>query len=126
MSTHELKTWPSYFTPVAAGEKTFEIRFDDRGYQRGDVLVLKEWDPAIHCTCRDTSREHLTVCARYTGREFTARVGHVTASTPGRGNQRGFNGNGYVVLALVPVKPELPRAVSDALARRPHPRPPDQ
>jgi ASC-1-like (ASCH) protein len=41
---HELKLEKDYFGSVLAGFKTFEIRFNDRDYQVGDILVLKEWD----------------------------------------------------------------------------------
>lgn len=44
MKTHELKILPQYFQAVWSGTKTFELRKDDREYQRGDVLVLREWD----------------------------------------------------------------------------------
>lgn len=45
MVTHELKTWPEYYEAVLRGDKTFEVRVDDRGgYDVGDVLVLHEWD----------------------------------------------------------------------------------
>lgn len=39
---HLLKTDPAVFDDVAAGNKTFEIRFDDRGYQVGDTLRLRK------------------------------------------------------------------------------------
>jgi hypothetical protein len=42
---HELKCWPQYFCRVADGSKTFEKRFDDRGFQSGDTVLLREWDP---------------------------------------------------------------------------------
>lgn len=42
---HELKTWPEFFAALVAGNKTFEIRKDDRGFSVGDVLILREWDP---------------------------------------------------------------------------------
>lgn len=42
MQTHELKTDPEVFDAVAAGLKTFEIRYDDRGYQVGDQLILRK------------------------------------------------------------------------------------
>lgn len=44
--THELKTHPPYFEAVERGEKTFEIRRDDRGFQKGDCLILRWFDPA--------------------------------------------------------------------------------
>ena len=42
---HELKTWPKFFDMVAVGLKTFDLRKDDRGFQLGDTLVLKEYLP---------------------------------------------------------------------------------
>lgn len=44
---HELKCWPQYFCRVSDGSKTFEYRTNDRGFQPGDEVVLKEWDPTI-------------------------------------------------------------------------------
>jgi len=41
MQTHELKCWPTYFDAVARGEKTFEVRKNDRFFQQGDTVVLK-------------------------------------------------------------------------------------
>jgi hypothetical protein len=40
---HELKILPQYYCRVADGSKTFEIRKNDRGFQPGDVVVLREW-----------------------------------------------------------------------------------
>ncbi|MFN3652593.1 MAG: ASCH/PUA domain-containing protein [Armatimonadota bacterium] len=42
---HELKIWPEYFEAIRTGKKTFEVRKDDRGFQVGDLLLLREWDP---------------------------------------------------------------------------------
>lgn len=42
---HELKIWPMYYCRVADGSKTFEVRDNDRAFQSGDLVVLKEWDP---------------------------------------------------------------------------------
>ena len=40
---HDLKIHTSFFHPVLAGDKTFEIRRnDDRGFQKGDVCMLWE------------------------------------------------------------------------------------
>lgn len=50
--THILKILPEYYEAVILGAKTFEVRKDDRGYQIGDVLVLREWRNGKH-TGRD-------------------------------------------------------------------------
>lgn len=46
MTTHELKAWPMFFGPMSRGEKTFEIRKNDRRFAVGDTLFIREWDPA--------------------------------------------------------------------------------
>jgi len=45
MTEHILKTWPEFFRAVKTGKKTFEMRLNDRNYQVGDVLILKEYEP---------------------------------------------------------------------------------
>jgi hypothetical protein len=58
---HELKTWPQYFQQVIDGVKTFEYRFNDRGFREGDDLLLLEYDPikktysGRHCIVSVTS-----------------------------------------------------------------------
>lgn len=59
MTTHELKTWPEFFHVVISGEKTFELRRDDRVFRAGDTLHLREWLP---------------IDKAYTGREAWYRV----------------------------------------------------
>ena len=44
MERHELKIYPHYFQEIVNGNKTFEIRKNDRGFQVGDIVILKEWD----------------------------------------------------------------------------------
>ncbi len=41
--THELKTWSIFFQESFSGNKKFEIRKNDRNFQVGDILVLKEF-----------------------------------------------------------------------------------
>lgn len=62
MKTHELKTWPEFFDAIWDGTKTFEVRKNDRDFQVGDYLYLREWDPHR---------------SDYTGRHGTVRVGYV-------------------------------------------------
>ena len=45
MKTHSLKTWPSYWLAVKRGDKTFEVRRNDRDFAVGDLLLLRMWDP---------------------------------------------------------------------------------
>lgn len=42
---HELKIWPQYYCRVADGSKTFEVRENDRGFQPGDKVELRCFDP---------------------------------------------------------------------------------
>lgn len=45
-ATHHLKTWPAYFDAVERGDKTFEVRKNDRAFQAGDTLMLEYFDPS--------------------------------------------------------------------------------
>lgn len=41
---HELKILPRHFTEVLNGTKTFEVRKNDRTFNKGDMLALNEYD----------------------------------------------------------------------------------
>jgi ASC-1-like (ASCH) protein len=58
-TTHSLKCWPEYYERVADGRKKLELRYNDRGFQTGDVLHLREWEPMTQ---------------GYTGQSLFARV----------------------------------------------------
>lgn len=62
MSEHNLKTWTRPFQAVLDGNKSFEFRKDDRGFDVGDTLCLREYDPAIE---------------KYTGRETRVIVTYI-------------------------------------------------
>jgi ASC-1-like (ASCH) protein len=76
VKTHELKTEPPYFQAVLDGRKKFEIRKNDRDFQVGDKLILKEYDADVHV---------------FTGRKVEVTVTYMTdyAQQPG-----------YVVLGI--------------------------
>lgn len=40
----ELKIRQTYFEAVISKDKTFEIRWNDRDYKVGDILVLREYE----------------------------------------------------------------------------------
>ncbi len=70
---HELKIAPVYFQQISTGYKTFEIRKDDRGYQKGDKVMMREFE--VHNTlCFNQTDED-----GYTGRTIIASIGFVTA-----------------------------------------------
>jgi hypothetical protein len=39
----DLKCVNPYFQDVLEGRKNFEVRWNDRNYKRGDILILREW-----------------------------------------------------------------------------------
>jgi hypothetical protein len=67
---HELKTDPAVFAAVAAGDKTHEIRFNDRDFQIGDVLHLRETVATDEAMCAGAPLE-------YTGRHAMREVSHI-------------------------------------------------
>jgi hypothetical protein len=77
--THELKIWPQYFSRVADGSKTFEVRKNDRGFQPGDIVWLKEWDPAEEEVEDDfgSYTDTYTRTKGYTGKNLKFRIGYV-------------------------------------------------
>jgi len=91
MTQHVLKTVEPYFSAVVAGEKTFEARRNDRGFQKGDTLILL--DPSNdHAKCGDG-------CPRWLDGSVRAEVKFVFAGDP---NLRDLGGivPGYVVMAI--------------------------
>ena len=97
---HELKIWPQYFQAVLTGEKTFELRINDRGFQKGDLVILKEWDPEIVVkddsdSCHPMQAAHSWEEERgYTGRQLDFLIGYVI-QVPDSKN--------YCVFSLLPI-----------------------
>lgn len=80
--THELKCWPEYFDAISRGEKKFDVRRDDRGFQKGDSVKMTKWDPKTQRALRDVwgnSPLTLTKRIRYilTGGHFGIEAGFV-------------------------------------------------
>ena len=72
---HELKIWPEYFDSILYGDKTFEFRFNDRNYQSGDSLCLKEFSP---------------VTKEYTNRSLHVFVSSILYDVPDFGLKEGY------------------------------------
>ncbi len=58
MRTHELKLDEQFFDAVLSGEKPFEVRKNDRGFQKGDKILFTEYKNGAYCwrmaTCEIT------------------------------------------------------------------------
>lgn len=85
MQRHELKVWPEYFEAITDGRKTFEIRKNDRGYQSGDVLILREYAPGPD---------------EYTGRHCERQVSYMLSGDDPMGFAFGLR-SGFVAMAIV-------------------------
>jgi hypothetical protein len=69
--THELKIWPEFFEQTRNGRKKFELRQNDRDFQVGDQLLLKEWEPP------KSGETYFDDDFHYTGRELLVRVDYI-------------------------------------------------
>lgn len=78
--THALKTLPDYFKALETGEKTFELRKNDRPFSHGDTLLAQEYDAESE---------------KYTGCEIPFKITYILKDA----KQFGLR-DGYVVLGL--------------------------
>lgn len=70
---HEIKILPKYYDMVISNIKHFELRKDDRDYEVGDFLVLKEYDGSV-----------------YTGRETEVKIEYILRDCPEYGLLAGY------------------------------------
>jgi hypothetical protein len=96
---HQLKTWDVYFDAVKRGEKTFEVRRDDRGFQKGDTLELLRceksrlgsWEVQYKAMTRTPEHVlHMEITYVLTGGQFGIEPG-------------------FVVMGIKPCNPEAPQ-----------------
>ena len=88
---HELKCWPPHFEEIASGRKVVDLRpVKDRDFRVGDVLIQREWDPAVWSATQGQGDP-------YTGKVCVCTVTHVLT-----GGQFGLQ-DGYAALSLGPV-----------------------
>ncbi len=81
MTTHTLKTEAPYFDAVERGEKTFEVRRDDRGFQRGDKVILERMhDESSWNLDSSADPQIFTVGWILTGGQFGIEPGYVVFS----------------------------------------------
>lgn len=66
---HICRSWSHLFQPILDGVKTHDLRIDDRNYQVGDTILLREYDIAQ---------------GAYTGREVTVEITYITGRGEGQ------------------------------------------
>lgn len=90
MKMHELKTINPYFQNVWNRTKTFEIRKNDREFEEGDFLWLREYVPREKYDYDGESP--------YTGRELICLVKYLLTSDRFEGLARGYCAMSIVVI----------------------------
>ncbi len=83
---HELKTWKEYFQLMESGDKSFELRKDDRNFKIEDELLLMEYD-------KETEK--------YSGRKLSFKISYIL-----RGSDAEDFGlkEGYCILGLKKIR----------------------
>ena len=76
---HELKCWPEFFQAILDGRMKFQLRRNDRAFQVGDQLLLREWDASPFHIGDKPQNKTLAEWedTAYTGREVLVRVDYV-------------------------------------------------
>ena len=97
MTEHVLKTLPVYWDAIERGDKNFEVRRDDRGFQRGDVLVLRKIDGNGWFSTKPGTGCHDYTKSRWIDAEYYDLRRRITYILTG--GQFGIE-PGYVVMAL--------------------------
>lgn len=72
----EVKCLPEYFEAARVGIKPWELRYDDRNYAVGDLLIMREWKNG-----------------KYTGRRLTGKITYILRDFAGLAD-------GWVVLSI--------------------------
>ena len=98
MKIHDLKSAPLPFMHIRNGRKRFEVRKNDRDYQQGDLVVLREYVEDANVEAR--FRAATGIC-RPVVLDFTGSVlGPFTVGYVEKGE---FVPDGYCVFELVPM-----------------------
>ena len=81
MKKIELKITPEHFQAVWDHKKKAELRKDDRGFEVGDIIVLKEWNGSM-----------------FTGSGYAVQITHILRDCPEYGLMKG-----YCILSFKPL-----------------------
>lgn len=91
---HELKSWSEYFQKTKSGEKTFELRKNDRDFKVGDILCLKEW---VMKGWSDVNPNEYS--GYYTGEEIEMIVNYIFQLDPFSASTFGINSD-YCIMSI--------------------------
>lgn len=65
MKTHYCKSWTYFYDAIVSGEKTHDLRINDRDFAVGDIIVLRRYDQ---------------VNGKYTGEECEVKITYITSN----------------------------------------------
>jgi len=77
---HDLKIAPLFFKAVLSGEKKAELRWNDRNFNCGDFLLLREWE------------------GKYTGLKTLVKITHVLPV-----DKFIISGGNWVMMSIAPL-----------------------
>jgi hypothetical protein len=97
---HSVKTLEPYWSAQRRGEKMFEVRRDDRGYQKGDILLSRRY--GLEKQSYTSANQYLNETGWCTT-ETDAATNKLEIVYVLTGGQFGIE-PGYVVLGLRPYK----------------------
>jgi hypothetical protein len=69
---HELKCWPVFFSQLNDNSKNFEVRRNDRDYQVGDTLLLREYIPETKLYTKRSIRKVITSMLKANGDDYSS------------------------------------------------------
>lgn len=75
---HNIKCWKEFFSDIKTGKKSFELRINDRNYEVGDTLHLREYD---------------SITGLYTGKDCFRDIAYIL------GGHEGIK-EGYIIMAI--------------------------
>jgi hypothetical protein len=84
-TVHEVKSWSHFFQAIKAGAKVHDLRKNDRDYNVGDILLLREYD---------------FINGRYTGESIEAVITYITDNRVPCAFSSAVLHEGYCILSL--------------------------